>query len=160
MTDCRLFSLGSFKDPVDQKEEKVFFLEGSITELSNYYFMSERLAFWSTLKINDVITLTSTWSNKFKYCALVSYIETEGNVINVGNRRILIHGSNENGVTTCANSDNCLIPLRSTRRILELIDTFKEKEVLTQGISKAECSNYFSREPILRKIKIKEILHV
>lgn len=160
MIKGKLYSLGEFEDPVDKIKERVYFLEGFITNLSNYYFISERLTFWSNLNVGDIISFGDTWSNKFKHCALVTYVTKGDKIENVGSRRILIHGSNEDGKVTCANSDNCLIPLCFQETLSEIMEIFRAKKFLMQGVSKAQCNSYFQQEHTLKKIQIEEIIHV
>lgn len=127
-----------------ERIERAFIIEAEIIENYKYYFASEAKPFWSLIKKSDKIEIIKDQSPKYGICLLIS----SHNGLDIRDRRILVHGSNEDGTVSSHNSDNCLIPLKSNDIdfIFKNINFESGYFISKLGVSKVEtskkCINY------------------
>lgn len=140
----------SNKGYINQKGNLFLIETPNLIEGVSTFFAEEEKPFWSQIKSGDEIQFIFDNSPKFGRCLLISRVNEE----EVGHRRILVHGANENGICTAANSANCLVPLKMG--INEAFDAIKQVRPLL-GYTKSWVQTQF--EPTFAvEIKVEGIV--
>lgn len=131
----------------------IFLVEtDQLIEGVSFFFAEEERKFWSKLKLGDELKFRYDISPKFGTCALLSHVNNE----DVSTRRILIHGANEDGKCTCANSANCLVPIKT--ELIKSVEKIRGRIPL-DGYTKSWVRMQFERG-YKRVVKMSEIKRV
>lgn len=116
--------------------------EGTSLPWQDYVAFEEK-PFYSMLSEGAKLTFKRSSSLKFGLCMCITEVEySDGRTEQIEERRILIHGSNENGLVTAANSANCLIPVKEG-----FLEEIYQKGESRLGVSKAETRELVKQMP-------------